>query len=346
MIYKNKKIEKRIKLVFRAGLRYFIPTSIIGAILGLYVRKDVEQFYVILLFSAAITLAAGITAQMDRILHSFNIRNIPFVHLQIIKVITLALLILLFLGTFFYYTEDNFILANENLALLIRLVIYSWLVSMVVSMVFIINRMIGYNVLGKYFTGNYHTPKEEERIFMFLDLKSSTAIAEQIGHKQFFNFVNDILYDITNLILEFDGEIYKYVGDEIIITWSKKNGVKNNNCINLYFEVENKLIVEKDKYINRYGIVPELKAGVHIGRVIVGILGDIRTEIAYMGDAVNTAARIQSECNNLNEKLLFSGDIKEKLQVSKHLLIKKVSILNLRGKLTSTPLYKASLSTF
>jgi len=81
-----------------------------------------------------------------------------------------------------------------------------------------INRLIGGRIFLSFFTGRYHKPIEEDRIFMFLDLKSSTAIAEKIGHINFHKFINDFLFTISEAIISNRGEIYKYVGDEIIIT--------------------------------------------------------------------------------------------------------------------------------
>ena len=60
-------------------------------------------------------------------------------------------------------------------------------------------------------------PKDEKRIFMFLDLKSSTTIAEEIGHRRYFEFISDFIADVTTPILNNHGEIYQYVGDEIVI---------------------------------------------------------------------------------------------------------------------------------
>ncbi|MGR3301112.1 MAG: hypothetical protein ACUZ8I_01275 [Candidatus Scalindua sp.] len=52
---------------------------------------------------------------------------------------------------------------------------------------------------------------------MFLDLKSSTTIAEEIGHRRYFEFISDFIADVTTPILNNHGEIYQYVGDEIVI---------------------------------------------------------------------------------------------------------------------------------
>ena len=81
-----------------------------------------------------------------------------------------------------------------------------------------ISDKFGPRMLGRFLIGKYHQPREEQRIFMFMDMKSSTSIAEQIGNKQSFNLLNDLFNDITDAILASDGEIYQYVGDEVVIS--------------------------------------------------------------------------------------------------------------------------------
>ncbi|MFP4365353.1 MAG: hypothetical protein ACLFR1_15935 [Spirochaetia bacterium] len=61
---------------------------------------------------------------------------------------------------------------------------------------------------------------------MFLDLTSSTAIAERIGHVQFLSLLRDFFMDVSEAVIAHGGEIYKYVGDEAIILWDREKGVK------------------------------------------------------------------------------------------------------------------------
>jgi adenylate cyclase len=94
--------------------------------------------------------------------------------------------------------------------------------GLVLSMFFnffsIVNNLIGGKTLGKIFIGRYRNPVEIRQVFMFLDIKSSTTIAEKTGHLKFLSLVNDFFYDVAEPVRKTKGEIYKYVGDEAIIT--------------------------------------------------------------------------------------------------------------------------------
>jgi len=202
-----------------------------------------------------------------------------------------------------------------------------------------INQNLGQGILNNFFTGKYHTPKEEERIFMFLDMKSSTTIAEDIGHVRYFGMLKEYFSDLTNPIIRYFGEIYQYVGDEIVVTWTLKNGILNNRCIECFFEMKRVIQSQKTKYQHQFGLVPEFKAGLHFGKVITGEIGEIKKEIIFTGDVLNTTARIQSLCNGYAVDLLVSGELMKKLDLRPPYQMKDMGANELRGKDEKIELY-------
>jgi adenylate cyclase len=195
-----------------------------------------------------------------------------------------------------------------------------------------VSENLGQGVLHNFFTGKYHTPKEEERIFMFLDMKSSTSIAEEMGHVKYFGMLKEYFSDLTNPIIQYFGEIYQYVGDEIVVTWTLKNGIVSNRCIECFFEMKRAIQNQKIKYQNQFGLVPEFKAGFHYGKVITGEIGVIKKEIIFTGDVLNTTARIQSLCNGYGVDLLVSGQLIKRLDLHPPFQIKEMGENALRGR--------------
>jgi adenylate cyclase len=190
----------------------------------------------------------------------------------------------------------------------------------------------GQGVLLKFILGKYHSPKEETRIFMFLDLKSSTSIAEALGNVKYYEFINDFFYDVTDAIIETKGEIYQYVGDEIVISWNMNNGINDSNCLNCFFNIQNEVKSRSEKYQSKYGLVPSFKAGLHYGEVTVGEIGVLKREIIFSGDVLNTTARIQELCNKYNERLILSKDILDLINIQDKFVSKKIGQINLRGR--------------
>lgn len=333
---------KRKQLMVRATVQLILPFSLGGFFLGLILTFDFQQALYFFVFGAFVSFLSIFFNNLNRILHNFKIKRLSFLSLQLIKFVSETLFISFIIGFYVHTKYNYYILSKEHINLLLLALLCSALVGYTIGLMVFLNRMAGQQVLRRYFSGRYHIPKEEERIFMFIDLKGSTTIAEQIGHKKFFSLINDILYDISDVIIETDGEIYKYVGDEIIIIWSLKNGLKGNNCINLYFDIEHQIEVSRERYLNTYGLIPHFKAGVHVGKVVVGELGDFKSEIAYMGDAVNTTARIQSECNAHDAKLLISKELLNLLYNQYPFQFEELDKLRLKGKLTDTVLVKVT----
>ena len=186
--------------------------------------------------------------------------------------------------------------------------------------------------LVKYVIGKYHLPEEVKKVFLFIDLKSSTAIAEKLGNTKYSSFLIDYFHDMTGAILMSKAEIYQYIGDEIILTWSLENGVKHSRCINCFFDILTTIELKKEKYLNKYGVYPEFKAALHAGSVSVTWIGTIKKEIVYHGDVINTTARIQDECNKQGQKFLISEFIKQNIVIPEYLKSEFVGELQLKGK--------------
>ena len=219
---------------------------------------------------------------------------------------------------------------------------FFWLFILIATMISLFVRdKYGPGILKKFLLGKYFHPKEEDRIFMFLDLKGSTTIAELLGEHKYFNFLKKVFIDVTASILETQGEIYQYVGDEIIISWPLKKGLKNAYCIHCFFKIQKALQLKKDYYEHHFGIQPVFKAGLHCGNVIAGEIGVIKRDIAFSGDVLNTTARIQSKCNEMGVFILISGELINLLSADSAInhQPKWIGEVPLRGKENPVELY-------
>ena len=205
-----------------------------------------------------------------------------------------------------------------------------------------ITRLLGKGVLWKFIIGKYHKPREEERIFMFLDMKSSTTIAEQLGHVRFYNLLNELFHEISQPVLQTKAEIYQYVGDEVVLTWELEQGLMNSNCLKTFFLFQENLTRNREQYFNNFGVRPEFKAGLHFGKVVSAQIGDLKREIVYNGDVVNTASRIQNECNTYQRDCLISGELMNRLDPSHGFQWERMDAVLLRGKETEVELFSVS----
>ncbi len=194
-----------------------------------------------------------------------------------------------------------------------------------------ISENLGHQVFVNFFSGKYHKPKIEQRIFMFLDMKSSTTIAESLGHITYFKLLDTYYNLMSDSIINSYGEVYQYIGDEIVISWKPEKGFDQANCINCFFSILDRLHQQKEVLFNEYGFEIGFKAGIHFGEVTIGEIGALKKEIVFTGDVLNTTARIQSLCKELDADLLISGAIKEQIPPSNYQYSSKGEI-ELKGR--------------
>ncbi len=194
------------------------------------------------------------------------------------------------------------------------------------------NTKFGEGNIWNMIRGKYQTPKEEQRIFMFVDLNSSTAIAEKLGDQKYHQLLKDFFADITNPILDNKGEIYQYVGDEVIVAWKYESGIEQNRCIDCFFDMKKELAKHSSRYLKKYELQPVFKAGIHCGKVVAGEVGIIKRDITFSGDVLNTTSRIQGKCKEFNAEIIASDDLIAGLQLKGKYTAQFLGSIKLRGK--------------
>ena len=230
----------------------------------------------------------------------------------------------------------NFLLENIFVVLA-----YTFGLVFITSFTMQMSRKMGQNTLWEFITGAYYHPKEEERIIMFMSIQEPEKIIQNIGRLNYHRFLNDIFFDSTSSILIRRGEIYEYADNEMILIWKKEKGLKNANCVRAFFDIKNKLEERKFYYFETYGITPKLMASLHFGTVIKGEIGELKSEISYHGDPMNTSARILGLCH-AEQPFLISGALLDLLELPRIYEGKGLGEFNLKGKGQAVPLFALS----
>lgn len=265
-------------------------------------------------------------------------RRWPFAVSVLAKALLYIMLILIvFLGTTFVYgflhglTLSDFSKAVWSVETVTKVGI-AFCVFVVIIFFQQLNRLLGPGTLVWYIFGRYHRPRQEARIFMFLDLKDSTSIAELLDISAHYALLNDFFHDIAEPVLATKARIYQYVGDEVVLTWPMASGLRDANCVRVFYEIDDAVRRNAPYYLARYGLIPQYKAGLHGGEVISAEIGHLKRDLIYSGDVLNTAARIQSECNRLNARLLVSSVLYERLVLPPGVEAESLGEVDLRGK--------------
>ncbi len=229
-----------------------------------------------------------------------SLRQLPFLPY-------LALRSLLYLGIILL------VLAASTLPITRSDIIFSLVASLGYNLLRGVNDLLGPGVLFAFVAGRYHHARLEERVLLFIDMRASTTIAERLGEVRFLDFLNRFITDLSLAIAEGGGEIHKYVGDEIIATWTLATGRNESGCVRACFAALDRLAVRAPAYERDFGYRADFRAGLHYGSVAVGELGFLKKEIALIGDTMNTAARIQHACRDTGCRVLASATLLERI---------------------------------
>ncbi len=173
--------------------------------------------------------------------------------------------------------------------------------------------LVGGNTLRDIALGRYHRSRVEERFFLFIDIVGSTALAERLGPASVHEFLNRVFQLASDPIDDHGGEVYQYVGDEVVITWTLAEGRTGARPIACYFAVKRALDLAAKEFETEFGAMPQLRAALHAGPVITGEVGGSRRAIVFHGDVMNTTSRLEHATRDLGRPFLVSEDAMNRL---------------------------------
>lgn len=178
-----------------------------------------------------------------------------------------------------------------------------------------VQSLIGERVLFNFLFGRYNEPVREERVFMFLDIADSTRLSEEFGDMKIQALIGRFFFDISRPIVEHGGEIYRYIGDEVVVSWLMADAIEDARCVRCVFAVQDVLDAHSREYRKLFGVVPRFRVGMHGGPVVVGEVGDSRRAIVYFGETVSCAVALQGACKRVHRDFLMSGELFERLEM-------------------------------
>jgi len=243
---------------------------------------------------------------------------------------------------FVHYSADEGFAMMETISKLQRFLFNSttlfflvvmFIGSYVYQLLFTTVHRIGHGSLGKIMLGYYQRPREENQIFMFLDLQSSSKFAEILGHEKYSYFIQDCFRYLTNPLLKTSGRVYQFVGDEVVVTWDANKTKNFKRAVDFYYEYEKELSKRKDYFERKYELMPVFTASINSGHVMAAEVGEIKQELAFHGDVLNTAARIQKQCKRYRKNILVTRNFASQLIKEKsRYKLKYVDIVKFVGK--------------
>ncbi|MFT3885934.1 MAG: adenylate/guanylate cyclase domain-containing protein [Flavobacteriales bacterium] len=220
-----------------------------------------------------------------------------------------------------------------------RLILQVVVVTSIAILVVQVEELMGRRLFLGFLLGWYEKPRDEERIVLSIDLVGSTALSERMGDLRYFRFLNQTYSLMTDAVLRNEAEIHKYVGDEVIFTWTMKKGLRHLNCLDLYFDITERIKQHEGELMQEFGHVPHFRGAVHGGRVITARIGHIKRAIDLSGDVMNTVSRMLGLCKGMKADLLVSSALLMRMTgVEQRFSLSDEQVLPVKGRRREVPL--------
>ncbi len=228
-----------------------------------------------------------------------------------------------------WYDESTF-LQDATFFLVVALLINFWIR---------IHSLVGARVLFNFLIGRYHRPLREQQVFMFVDFLDARGLSKRLGDIRAQSLISAVFFDIDAAIGESGGEIHRYVGDELVVTWPFRRATKNARCIECALSIAEVLRANAEHYRGTYGEAPRLRIALHGGPVVVSEIGDDRREIVYFGDTINTTARLRGLAKKIQRGLVISAALLEHMRLPDGVRVEDMGAFELSGKAQATRVY-------
>lgn len=227
------------------------------------------------------------------------------------------------------YYKSIYDIWNDSYA--VESILVAAVAAFVLNFLVYVTALLDLPTILAFLSGRYHRPRRENRIFLFVDLISSTTIAEKIGGEKFALLLDRFFSDMTEPLILTKGAIYKYIGDEAIITWVLRENTAND-CLLFHHLLKDEIKRNKKRYQTDFGFVPEFRAAAHAGEVIASEIGTLKKEIAFLGDTVNVTARLTDESRKASGKFVVSRAIVDLLPVNQREKLQTLGRITVRGR--------------
>jgi adenylate cyclase len=208
--------------------------------------------------------------------------------------------------------------------------------SLVITVIFVIilqaAGLVGRRTFRDLMLGRYRRPRAERRFFLFVDVVGSTAIAERLGPLQAHRFLSAVFSAVAEPVAVYRGEIYQYVGDEIVVTWTEAEGRLESRPLRCFFLMEEALRNLKETFRRQFSTEPGLRAALHLGEVIAGEVGEQRRAIVFHGDVMNTASRLEQATREVGCRFIASADALQAFGPLQDMKLQDLGALVLRGR--------------
>lgn len=172
-----------------------------------------------------------------------------------------------------------------------------------------LERVVGANIMEKLLSTDDDTLKrgqEDDVAIMFCDMRDFTSMSEAASAEEVIIFLNTFFSDLSEIVSRHGGTINKFMGDAVLAVYGLES---QSNPVDDAVRSSLEILEHTRQFTLPDGGHPEMGAGIHYGTVMAGTIGsEQRYEYTFLGDAVNTASRLEGLTKRLKYSIIVSSD--------------------------------------
>jgi len=176
---------------------------------------------------------------------------------------------------------------------------------------------------------------------MFCDVKDFTTLSEKSNPEQLVDNLNELFNEIVNIVFANNGTVDKFVGDCIMAYWGDPIASEDDAymAVKTALEIKKRIAEIKVSSIQEGKIVFDVKIGINTGDALLGLVGSERLmSYTAMGDAINTAARLESSCSKLKRDVLIAKSTQD--EVKDKIVTLDAGTISVKGKDEQIEIYE------
>ncbi len=182
--------------------------------------------------------------------------------------------------------------------------------------------------------------EKREMTFLFTDIAGFTALVEKIEPGQLVRLLNDYLSLCSEIVLRHGGTIDKIVGDALHVIFNAplRQPDHARRAVESALELDTACENFRQRMQTQGIILGITRIGINTGDCIVGNFGsELRFDYTAHGDAINTAARLESANKVTGTRILASKSTRDQCR---QMSFRSVGDLRLRGKTRALMVYE------
>ena len=205
-----------------------------------------------------------------------------------------------------------------------------------------LKRVVSPDIMEKLLADNQKELKKGEQFnlaILFCDLRKFTSYAENKPPDEVIMFLNAYFTKLADVVAEHNGIVNKFLGDAILAVFGVDNDPRYvENAVDAACDI----LMHTGSAVMRDGTTFDIGIGLNCGRAAAGTIGSSeRFEYTFIGDAVNTASRLDGLGKRLGYKIISSDSVYELLPARQKALFCDLGAHRIRGKSQPMRLYGA-----